>query len=239
MNNPPIKLSILVPSYNEEASIGKLLERLFALSLDKEIIVVDDGSTDNTQSILNNYPILKVILHEKNRGKGAAIRTALEHATGELIVIQDGDLEYDPQDLITMKEYLLSHDLQVLYGSRVLGHAPWSGVGFYLGGRFLSWLANILYGSSITDEPTCYKMFRRELITSMNLQCTRFEFCPEVTANTLRMGYEIKEIPISYRPRSVSEGKKIRFRDGISAIWILLKHRFLPMRKIMKDSSQK
>jgi len=222
-----LDLSIIIPVYNEAKTLPELLRRVEAVDLDREIIIVDDGSTDDTADYLKNLPEAPnrtVLFHDRNRGKGAAIHTALNHASGDNIVIQDGDLEYDPNDLTQMlAEVKNGHP--VVFGSRILGGDPISYMSFYIGGRFLSWLTNRLYGSSITDEPTCYKMFRRDILTGMDLRAKGFSFCPEVTAIALRRGYSIHEIPISYKPRSKKEGKKISWRTGLFAIFTLLKYR--------------
>jgi len=222
-----VELSIIIPVYNEATTLPECLKRVEAVDLDREIILVDDGSTDGTTDYLKALPATDhriVLFHDRNRGKGAAITTALPHASGEYIVIQDGDLEYDPQDLKTLLEEARRNH-PIVYGSRVLGGDPISYLSFYLGGRFLSWLTNRLYGSSITDEPTCYKLFRRDVLLDMNLKARGFNFCPEVTAIALRRGYSIREIPISYLPRSKKEGKKISWRTGLGAIYTLLKYR--------------
>ena len=221
-----MRLSVIVPVYNEVQSIAEIVRRIRAVPLEVQLIVVDDGSTDGTRAALPAIAgIDSLILHDRNRGKGAAIRTGLLVASGDAIVIQDADLEYDPQDLVRMLG-CVERGAPVVYGSRILGHNGMSHLSFYLGGRFLSWLTNRLYGLSITDEPTCYKMFRREVIQSLDLQCERFEFCPEVTAKVARRGYPIIEIPIRYVPRPLREGKKIRWRDGWTAVWTLLRCRF-------------
>lgn len=231
-----MKVSIVIPCYNEKASIEELLRRVRATPFEKEIIVIDDGSTDGTGELLRSISREgeRVISHKINMGKGAAIRTGLPHATGDVVVVQDADLEYDPQDIARMLEVLEGTGAPVVYGSRVLSGAAHSSTTFYLGGRLLSMLTNILYGSAITDEPTCYKMFRREVLDGIRLECRRFEFCPEVTAKVLRLGYPITEIPISYTPRSWREGKKIGARDGVEAIWYLLKYRFQSKRRFQK-----
>ena len=230
-------VSVIVPCYNERNTIREVVSRVESLSFEKQIIIVDDGSTDENRDVLQELKsnTVQVIRHDQNRGKGCAIRTALAQATGDVVVIQDGDLEYDPRDLERMLLTKQKNGWRVLYGSRVLGNAPWSGVGYYLGGRFLSLLTNLLYGSGITDEPTCYKMFDRRVLASLRLTAERFEFCPEVTAKILRLGYTIHEIPISYAPRSVKEGKKIKFRDGIEAIWTLFRIRFVPRSRFSPE----
>ena len=228
-----MKLSVIVPVYNEAMTIAQVIERVLKVELgdiEKEIIVVNDGSTDGTDAILDSLVIrrpnpLKIVHHGQNRGKGAAIRTALEHVTGDVVITQDADLEYDPQEYPVLLAPFEDPAVQVVYGSRNLRWNPRSSWSFYWGGRLLSWTANLLYGSHITDEPTGYKAFRADLLRSLDLQSDGFEFCPEVTGKVLRRGIEIHEVPISYRPRSFDEGKKINWRDGLRAIWTLLKYR--------------
>ena len=231
--NNQMKLSVIIPVYNEAATITQVIERVLSVELDgveKEIIVVNDGSTDGTDVVLNGLAArwpnpLKIVHHERNRGKGAAIRTALEHVTGDVIITQDADLEYDPREYPRLLAPFKDPTVQVVYGSRNLRRNPRSSWSFYWGGRLLSWIANLLYGSHITDEATGYKAFRTNLLRSLDLRSDRFEFCPEVTGKVLRRGIEIHEVPISYRPRSFDEGKKINWRDGLWAIWTLLKYR--------------
>jgi len=222
-----MKLSVIIPAYNESQTLRSCVEAVYARNpgLDLEILVVDDASTDSTPDVAAalDFPGLKYLRHDSNRGKGAAIRTALPHATGEFVLIQDADLEYDPAQYGLLLEPLESGRAQVVYGSRILAANPKSTWLFYLGGRTVSFWTNLLYGSSITDEPTCYKVMPLALLKSLDLRCTGFEFCPEVTGKLLRRGVKILEVPISYAPRSVLEGKKIRFRDGIVALWTLLK----------------
>lgn len=227
-----MKLSVIIPVYNEKATIEKVIEKARKVPVEKEIIVVDDGSTDGTQDILKkieekNYKEVKIIFKDKNEGKGAAIREGLKKISGDVIVIQDADLEYEPMDWMNMLKFMKEKKAYVVYGSRVLGRNPKSSFVFYLGGRFLSFLTNILYNAKITDEPTCYKMFKAEVIKNINLKCKGFEFCPEITAKVRKKGYKIYEIPIQYFPRNIKEGKKIRWKDGIVAIWTLIKYRFI------------
>jgi glycosyltransferase involved in cell wall biosynthesis len=229
-----MKLSIIIPVYNEEETIPLVIEQALAVPLDnveKEIVIVNDGSTDQTETVLEDLSAhmpgqLTIVHHEENQGKGAAIRTALAHVSGDLVITQDADLEYDPQDYPTLLAPFNNAAVQVVYGSRNLRRNPRSSWSFYWGGRLLSWVANVLYGSRITDEATGFKVFRTDLLRSLNLQPTRFEFCPEVTGKLLRRGVEIHEVPITYRPRSFEEGKKIQWYDGIGAIWTLVKYRF-------------
>ena len=226
-----MKLSILIPVYNEEKTVEKLIKKVkkVKLPIKKEIVVVDDKSTDKTLSILKKIKGIKLIEHKKNIGKGAAIKTAIKNADGEIIIIQDADLEYNPEDYNALIRPIIEKKEKVVYGSRVLKkeNRLYSSLEFYIGGNFLTLLTNILYPSAhITDEPTCYKVFRADVLKSIKLKCKRFEFCPEVTAKILKKGIKIKEIPISYFPRTVKEGKKINWKDGFEAIWTLIKYRF-------------
>ena len=196
--------------------------------VEKEIIIVDDCSVDGTREFLkssNGWG--RVLFHDQNQGKGAAIRSGLKEATGDYVVIQDADLEYDPSDFKPMMEKMISEGLLVLYGSRRLKeeNTQYSGLLYYFGGWLLTILANLLYGQKLTDEPTCYKMFKTDFLKNLDLHCRRFEFCPEVTALTALRGIKISEVPISYRPRHKAEGKKICWRDELVAIWTLLKYR--------------
>ncbi|GAB4035119.1 glycosyltransferase family 2 protein [Spirosoma gilvum] len=224
-------LSVLIPAYNEFKNIDTLIEKVQAVPLTKEIIIVDDGSTDGTRDRLNTYrsvPNMKIVFHEHNQGKGAAIRTAIQHMTGDIAIVQDADLEYEPQDYMALVQPIIDGKEQVVYGSRFLKpENRHSYMSFYIGGQVVTLLANILYNQRLTDEPTCYKVFRSDFLRSIPLDCTRFEFCPEVTAKVAKRGIKIKELPISYYPRSIAEGKKISWFDGIEAIWVLFKYRFV------------
>ncbi len=229
-----MKLSVIIPVYNEESTLEELVARVQAVEMDKELILVDDGSTDGTVEILRRWeadppPGMTILHHPANRGKGAAIATGLAHVTGDLVIIQDADLEYDPQDYHRLVGAFDSPEQQVVYGSRNLQRNPRSSFSFYWGGRLLSWVTNLLYGSRITDEATCYKVFRAEALREIGVESTGFEFCPEVTAKALRRGWEIREVPISYNPRLWGEGKKIKWYDGLVAVWWLMKYRFKQM----------
>ena len=226
-----MKVSVLIPAYNEAGTIARCLEAVYGRNpgRDLEVIIVDDGSTDGTAKSAEAAARAgtKVLKHEKNSGKGTAIRTALAAATGEVVLIQDADLEYDPADYAALLKPFEEGRADVVYGSRILrSDNGRSYARYYWGGRVLSWWTNLLYGSSVTDEPTCYKVFKTSLLRSLNLQCTGFEFCPEATAKILRRGIAIHEVPISYHPRRIEEGKKIRWHDGVIALWTLLKLRF-------------
>jgi len=229
--NDPWKgcVSVIVPVYNEAAHVDELLQAIRASPVKKEIIIVDDGSTDGTRQKLQALSPLDdvtIIFHEKNCGKGAAIRTALAYARGEYVLIQDSDLEYDPQDYAALLRPLEEGKANVVYGVRP--DRPERGLRFFLGAKLLTKLTNLLYGAGIHDEATCYKVIRRSLLVRIELQCHRFEFCPEVTAKLCRMGETIAEVSISYHPRSAVEGKKIRHSDGWLAIWTLIRYRFVP-----------
>lgn len=225
-----MKLSIIVPVYNEQDTLPVIIGRLFDLPMDKEIIAVDDASSDQSPVILRRLADegrIKLSTHPQNMGKGAAIVTGLARASGEYTVIQDADLEYDPGDIIKMLNVAEKHRADAVFGSRI--HNPESGISYrryYWGGRFLTFLANLLYGVNISDESTCYKMVKTDLMKSLNLTCRRFEFCPELVAKLGKRKIKIFEIPISYQPRKMEAGKKIRWHDGLQAIWTLVKNRF-------------
>jgi glycosyltransferase involved in cell wall biosynthesis len=223
-------LTVIVPVYNEAATIDTLLRRVFTAPYQKQVIVVDDGSVDGTRVVLQEwegYPNLLILRHPVNRGKGAAIRTGLENAVGRYTLIQDADLEYDPDEYTRLLEPLLTGQAEVVYGSRYLSggpnRPPWTlnRLGVVILNRWL----RLLYGVRLTDEATCYKVFPTEVLRRMDLACEGFEFCPEVTAKAFRLGLRIHEVPISYRPRGVREGKKIRWKDGCRAAVTLWKYR--------------
>ena len=228
-----MKLSVLMPVYNERDTLQEILSQVRAVELpdmDKEIIVVDDGSTDGSSEILReeaNAGDLQVFHHESNRGKGAAVRTAIEHATGDLFVIQDADLEYDPRDYPALVRPILEGRIDVVYGSRFLG--PRKAMLFWnmLGNKLLTLTTNILYNAILSDMETCYKCFRAEIVKDIPLHARRFELEPELTAKILKRGHRIFEVPISYYGREYDEGKKISWRDAPLAFWTLIKYRFV------------
>lgn len=229
-----MKLSIIIPVFNEQATIRQILEKIENVDFagtEKEIIIIDDFSTDGTREILKTYEDqYRILYHDKNYGKGRALRNGLAVAAGDIVVIQDADLEYDPSDFKLMLDKMVESDAQVVYGSRRLRRSylksRHSGHIFAIGGIVLTWLTNFLYKTQITDEPTCYKMFQADLLKSLNLQCQRFEFCPEVTAKIAKRGIKIYEVPINYEPRHKNEGKKINWRDFLEAVWTVVKYRF-------------
>ncbi|MDQ8201083.1 glycosyltransferase [Pelagicoccus enzymogenes] len=230
---PGPKLSVIIPAHNEASTIRKVVDALCSTEIASEILIVDDGSTDQTYAELEKIrqdrsTLVRILKHNTKSGKGAAIKTALEHVTGDVVAIQDADLEYDPKDLPKLLEPFQSSDTTVVYGSRILGNNPRSNNRFYWGGRFLSFVTSLLYQTRITDEATGYKLFRTETLRSLKLESDGFEFCPEVTAKLLRGGHKIIELPINYRPRSFSEGKKIRWYHGLTAISTLLSIRLAP-----------
>ncbi|MGD8395333.1 MAG: glycosyltransferase family 2 protein [Candidatus Eiseniibacteriota bacterium] len=233
---PPLKLSVIIPVYNECATISEIIEKVNRVPVTKEIIVIDDGSRDGTADILrrkllgNEVSILHTSL--VNLGKGASIRFGLEYVRGDIVLIQDADLELDPSDYVRILEEFVRRQADVVYGSRFLGKGyfrAFPNVGFAskLANCVLAWMVRLLWRVKLTDEATSYKAFRTAVIKSMDLKCVGFEFCPEVTAKVLNRGYPIYEVPIQYHPRTVAEGKKVRWFDGIKAVYVLLKYRFI------------
>jgi glycosyltransferase involved in cell wall biosynthesis len=229
------KVSIIIPVYNEEQSVADVLDQVCAVELDgliKEIIISDDGSTDSTPRIINLYrenatEIIKIHTSPTNLGKGAAVRLGISQAAGEIIIIQDADLELSPKEYMRLLRPILDGEATIVYGSRfaqrnnkIPRRTRWAN-------WFLTQLTNLLFGARLTDMETAYKAFRREAITGLKLRCVRFDFEPEVTAKLLQAGHKIHEVPISYAPRTVMEGKKISWVDGVEAIYTLLRCRFL------------
>jgi len=227
-----MKLSVIMPVFNERNTIQEILRRVRAVDLGeivKEIIVVDDGSSDGTPDILKmeEDSTVKVFRHPENRGKGAAIRTGLPHATGDLVVIQDADLEYDPDDYRTLLAPLLKKKADVVYGSRFTGEHRNMLFWHMLGNKFLSLVTNVLYNTTLSDMETCYKLFRREALDGIEIRSDKFNFEPEITAKILKKKIRIYEVPVSYAGREYEEGKKITWRDGFAALWALVKYRFV------------
>lgn len=224
------KLSVIVPVYDERNTVVEIVRRMRAVDLpvDLEIVIVDDGSTDGTRDVLRQLAdsTVRVVLHERNQGKGAAIRTGLEKVTGDLVLIQDADLEYDPEDWPKLLNPLLRGKAQVVYGSRFTGERRNMLFLHWIGNRFLSLVTNVLYNTTLSDMETCYKLFDRTVLDGITINASRFEFEPEITAKLLRRGIRIYEVPISYTGREFEEGKKITWRDGFIALWTLVKYRF-------------
>jgi len=225
-----MKLSVIIPVYNEEQTLPVIIKKVIEVSLDKEIIIVDDGSTDSTPEILERYKDekdLKIIRHKSNQGKGMAIRSALGQITGDITIIQDADLEYDPRDYSKLIELIRNRGELVVYGARTKAGPFPPYFKSYLGRKIISFFTNILYNQGLTDVPTCYKVFDSKLLKSIPLNCKGFEFDPEITAKIAKRRIKIKEIPVNYYPRRFREGKKIRWIDGVIAVWVLLKYRFI------------
>jgi glycosyltransferase involved in cell wall biosynthesis len=223
-------LTVIVPVYNERNTVAEILRRIrtVELPLVVDVIVVDDGSTDGTEKVLKvlGDSTVQVVTHERNRGKGAAVRTGLSRASGDLVLIQDADLEYDPEDWPKLLAPLLRHRAVVVYGSRFTGERKNMLPLHWLGNRFLSVVTNVLYNTTLSDMETCYKAFDRRVLEGIEIVSNRFDFEPEITAKILRRGYRIYEVPISYAGRELSEGKKITWRDGLGALRALVRFRF-------------
>ena len=224
-------ISVIIPVYNEVKNINEIIKRVQTTKLANEIVIVDDGSKDGTRDILqtlNGKKKVRVILHEKNQGKGAAVVTGMKAAKGEILLIQDADLEYDPRDYPLLLKPIQEGLADVVYGSRFLG-GPHRVTMFWhqVANKLLTLMTNILYDSILTDMETGYKVFRRNVIEGMTIKAKRFNFEPEFTAKILKRKYRIYEVPISFNPRDYSEGKKIKLRDAFEAVWTLLKYRFV------------
>jgi glycosyltransferase involved in cell wall biosynthesis len=241
-----MKLSVVMPVYNEVKTVAEILQRVRAVQLDvsagygpddgavvkfeREIVIVDDGSSDGTREILDmlrGQPDMVIEYHEQNQGKGAAVRTGLDHASGDVMLIQDADLEYDPRDYVALLQPIVEGRSQVVYGSRFRG-GPTRAMFFWhmIGNRALTLVTNILYNTILTDMETCYKVFTREVAEQLDLRAAGWGFDPEITVQILKRGYRIYEVPISYTGREFEEGKKISWRDGLTVLWTLVKYRF-------------
>lgn len=226
-------LSVVIPVYNERATVLEVMEKVLKLDFVGEVIVVDDGSTDGTRELLRESAFderVKLLFHERNRGKGAALRTGFGRATGEVVAIQDADLEYDPRELAELLAPIEEGVADVVYGSRLRGGKPQRVHLFWhrVGNGFLTLVTNILYNTTLSDMETCYKMFRREVLETIRLRSDDFSVEPELTAKICKnKKWRIYELPISYYGRSYAEGKKITWRHGLSALWTLFKYRFV------------
>jgi glycosyltransferase involved in cell wall biosynthesis len=228
-----VRVSVVIPCYNEIATVADLLRRVRSVALELEVIVVDDGSTDGTRDLLTRLQkeglVDELVFHGKNAGKGAALRTGFDRATGDVVVIQDADLEYDPAEFPVLLEPILTGKADAVFGSRFLG-GPHRVLLFWhsVGNRFLTLLSNMLTDLNLTDMETCYKMVRRDLLQGLPLSASRFAIEPELTARLAQAGARIYELPISYDGRSYADGKKIGWRDGVSAIWAIFKYNLTP-----------
>jgi len=226
-----MKLSVIIPVYNEVESIQIILKRVQDTKLVDEIIVVDDGSKDGTRDLLKTLDgkkKVRVILHEHNKGKGAAVRTGMAAAKGDILLIQDADLEYDPRDYSQLLAPIIEGLADVVYGSRFLGRAHRVTMFWHLvANKMLTFMTNILYNTILTDMETGYKVFRRGILDGMNLHANSFDFEPEFTAKILKRKYRIFEVPITFNPRDYAQGKKIKLYDAFEAVWTLIKYRFV------------
>lgn len=224
------RLSVIIPAYNEVKTIHRVVESVYLLEVSKQIIVVDDGSSDGTREAIQSMlgrPGIEVILHERNQGKGAAIQTGIQLASGDIVIVQDADLEYDPQDILRVIQPILDGETEVVYGSRYLANSGQDQSALHrFGNACLTGLSNWMTNQHLTDMETCYKAFRRELIQSIPIEQRRFGFEPEITAKLARKKIRIREIPISYQSRSWHEGKKIGVRDLVSTLWCIFKYRY-------------
>jgi len=229
-----MRLSIIIPVYNEVNTIREIINRVDAVELDKEIIIVDDCSTDGTRELIKDIrdngkfnSDLRVVYHSKNQGKGAAIRAGINYTTGDIVIIQDADLEYDPEDYRILIKPIIEGKADVVYGSRFLGIHRCFMFWHYMGNKLLTGIANILFNTILSDMETCYKAFRTEVIKDIKIKSNRFNFEPEITAKVLKRKLRIYEVPISYTGREYSEGKKINWKDGLRAIYALIKYRLM------------
>jgi glycosyltransferase involved in cell wall biosynthesis len=225
------KLSVIIPVFNERNTVAEIVRRMRSVELpvEREFVIVDDGSDDGTRDVLTQLrdSTVRVVAHGVNRGKGAAIRTGLENVSGDVVLVQDADLEYDPEDWPKLLAPVLKGRARVVYGSRFTGERRNMLFLHWVGNRFLAFVTNVLYNSTLSDMETCYKLFERDVLDGIKLRADRFDFEPEFTAKVLRRGIRIYEVPISYAGREPYEGKKITWRDGVIALWTLVKYRFV------------
>ena len=226
-----MKLSVIIPAYNEEKTIEAIVERVKATNLPHEIVIVDDGSVDNTRAILDHLSqdeMVRVILHDRNQGKGAAVVTGIRNASGDVLLIQDADLEYDPRDYPGLIQPVEEGVADVVYGSRFLGAPRRTAMFWHMeANKLLTLMTNILYDTILTDMETGYKLFRKEVVQDIKIHAKRFDFEPEFTAKILKKKVRIYEVPIRFTPRDYSEGKKIKLKDAFEAVWTLIKYRFV------------
>lgn len=235
-----MKISVIMPVYNEHETLEEIVNQVITVNVNDynqperhidELVIVDDGSTDGSRDIMkqwDNHPVIRVVLHEQNSGKGSAVRTGFQTATGDIFIIQDADLEYDPRDYKDVFRPILEGRADVVYGSRFLGKpARKMNFSHRIGNFFLTMLTNLLYNLDLSDMETCYKAFRADLVRDIPLRSRRFDFEPEITAKVAKRGYRVYEVAISYYGREFEEGKKITWRDGFPALWALIKYRFV------------
>ena len=223
-----MKLSIIMPVYNEERTLAEIIRKVKMVDIEKEILIVDDGSGDKTRQILDSLQdaSIKVIRHAANKGKGAAIRSALQYASGDAYIIQDGDLEYEPQDYLKLIRPIQDNQAEIVYGSRFLAKDKVTTPLHYLVNWLVTFCTNLLCGSCLTDVETCYKLFKAEVIKGLDLESDGFEIEAELTVKAIKKGYKIQEIPILYRARNYHDGKKIGWRDGLKTIYVIFKYKF-------------
>ena len=237
-----MKVSVVIPVFNEKDTVREVVERVCRLPIEKEVLVVDDGSRDGSSDILKNevskIKDVRVLFQHPNQGKGAALRRGFLEATGGVIIVQDADLELDPQDILQVTAPVLAGEADVVYGSRLLAGWARPTSPAYWANRFLTALTNALYGAVVTDMETCYKCCRAEVLLRFRIESNRFDFEPEITAKLLRLGYQIREVPVQYKPRSAAKGKKIGWRDGLKAIAVLFKYRFMSLKRLQSGAAR-